>query len=148
LVLEKNPQLPVNAVLEIVRQSSDNSGNPNNTRGWGRVDAVRALQFAENGWEEADYFSVFPNANNPISSGNGPTTFRIALPSQSPVTISIYNILGQRVKKFQFFSGGGVVNPVKWDGTNENGIPLSSGIYPFRVKTNFGTIDSKVMIIR
>ena len=147
LVLEKFPELSVNAILEVIRQSGDNSGNPNNNRGWGRADAVKALQFAEGGYEEVNYFSVLNNINNPISSDN-PTIFRIALPGQSQVTISIYNILGQRVRKFQFFSGGGVVNPVLWDGANENGIPLSSGIYPFRVQTKFGKIDSKVMIIR
>ena len=112
------------------------------------MDAVKALQLAESGFEEADYFSVLPNINNPISLSNGYTEFRIAVPGQSPVTISIYNILGQRVKKITFFSGGGVINPVLWDGTNENGVPLSSGIYPFRVQTNFGKVDSKVMIIR
>lgn len=148
LVLEKNPQLPVNAILEIIRQSGDNSDNPNNSRGWGKVNAMSAIKLAENNYEEANTFSVLLNTNNPISSNSSSTVFRIALPGQSPITISIYNILGQRVRKFQIFSGGGVVSPIEWDGTNENGIRLSSGIYPFRVKTNFGTIDSKVMIIR
>ena len=147
LVLEKFPNLSVSAMLEVMRRSGDNWGNPNNSRGWGCVDAVKAIQIAEGGFEEADYFSVLPNINNPISSSNGSTIFRIALPGQTPVTISVYNILGQRVKRIQFFSGGGVVTPVLWDGTNEYGIPLSSGVYPYRVETNFGNIDSKVMII-
>jgi serine protease AprX len=148
LVLEKFPDLSVSAMLEVMRRAGDNWGNPNNSRGWGKVDAVKALQLAENGFEEVNYFSVLPNINNPISFNNGYTEFRIAVPGQSPVTISIYDILGQRVKKIEFFSGGGVISPVFWDGTNENGVPLSSGIYPFRVQTNFGRVGSKVMIIR
>ncbi len=66
----------------------------------------------------------FPNPFNPK------TCIRFSLPEASIVTIHLYNVLGQKVKSML----GGVkkeagVYQMEWDGTNEIGSPVASGIY-------------------
>jgi serine protease AprX len=143
LVMEKFPDLTVSDMLQIIRYSGDTS-SPNNDRGWGKVDAVRALTIAGGGSLEPAQFTVKLLNFSPFQNQ---TIFGIGLPKSSPITIDIYNVLGQRVRVL-FYSGGAILNPVIWDRRNENGMPVASGIYPFRVRTNFGAIDSKVVIIR
>jgi len=143
LVLEEFPHLTVSDMLQIIRYSGD-TPSPNNDRGWGKVDAVRALTIAGGGSLEPAQFTVKLLNFSPFQSQ---TIFGIGLPQPSPITIDIYNILGQRVKVL-FYSGGAILNPVIWDRRNKNGMPVASGIYPFRVRTNFGVIDSKLVIVR
>lgn len=146
LVLEDSPELTISEMLQIIRQSGDNP-NPNNDRGWGKVDGVRALAIAGGGTSEPSNYSVRLLNHNPFINL---TTFGVGLPQASPITINIYNILGQKVKTLSYsgISGSAILNRKDWDRRDENGIPVASGIYPFRVHTNFGNIDSKIVIVR
>lgn len=72
-----------------------------------------------------DNFELNQNYPNPF---NPSTTIRYALPSESKVTISIYNLLGQEVAT--------LVNDVKSSGYHEvvfNAANLSSGVYLYRI---------------
>ncbi len=74
-------------------------------------------------------FYLAPNYPNPF---NPSTTIQYGLPSASTVELVIYNSLGQEVRTL--FSG--VQNAgqqrILWNGRNDNGAPVSSGIYIFR----------------
>jgi len=86
--------------------------------------------------------SNYPNPFNP----NTHISFNLADPGYT--TISIYNILGQKI--------GTLVNEYKpaghysvmWNGTNRSGKPVSSGIYFYRLESNEFTDTKKMLLLR
>ena len=81
-----------------------------------------------------------PNPFNPV------TKIQFSLPRRSLVTIDVYDLLGRRVRRLvnEELSAGEKV--VTWDGKNDNGRQVSSGIYFYRIVTN-GFVESKKMIL-
>jgi hypothetical protein len=71
-------------------------------------------------------FSLYQNYPNPF---NPSTTIKYSLKNDSWVTIKIYNILGQEVKKLVDGYKQKGNNLVVWDGSNNYGNNVSSGIY-------------------
>ena len=72
------------------------------------------------------------------------------------VVIDIYDIAGQAVKTIgprNVFSSGSVIEPIYWNGTNDSGNPLGSGVYIYQVRmqteNEFTSImQGKLMIAR
>lgn len=77
-----------------------------------------------------EIFEVFPNFPNPF---NNITHIRYQLPEKGKVKIVLYNVLGQRVKTLvnEFQETGGYT--VQWDGRNEQGTEVGSGVYFYQV---------------
>jgi hypothetical protein len=76
----------------------------------------------------------YPNPFNPI------TTIQYTLPQPSRVSLKIYSLLGQEVRTLVGGDEYAGVHAVSWDGTNNAGIPLASGVYFCRIDaTNLGT---------
>ena len=74
-------------------------------------------------------YSLLGNYPNPF---NPSTTISYALPYQSSVELVIYDIMGAEVKSFVTSQSAGYQS-IFWDGTNENGSSVSSGIYLYRI---------------
>ncbi|MFC1558709.1 FlgD immunoglobulin-like domain containing protein, partial [candidate division KSB1 bacterium] len=70
----------------------------------------------------------FPNPFNPI------TNIRFQLPEASKVTLKIYNILGQEIKTLVNKNMDAGFHSFKWQGTNDRGIKVASGVYIYRIK--------------
>ena len=87
-------------------------------------------------WEEADFsqlpkeFNLRQNYPNPF---NPTTVIEYALPKASEVKIQIYNILGQRVRTVVNEKQEPGYKLIYWDGKDDNGTEVSSGIYFFRI---------------
>ncbi len=84
----------------------------------------------------ATRFDLFQNYPNPF---NPSTTIKFSVPSSQrdvvAVSLVIYNNLGQVVRHlFQGELSGGFYK-VQWDGTNDSGEPLPSGIYYIQFRT-------------
>jgi hypothetical protein len=77
-------------------------------------------------------FKLEQNYPNPF---NPSTSIKYQLPEAGPVTILVFNILGQKVKTLMnnTFQDPGYFR-LEWDGTNNNGQSLSSGIYFLQLK--------------
>ncbi|MFH2036867.1 MAG: T9SS type A sorting domain-containing protein [Candidatus Zixiibacteriota bacterium] len=88
-------------------------------------------------------FSLSQNHPNPF---NPSTMIEYSLPTRSPVKISIYNILGQKVTTLVDETVSAGNHNVIWNGTDKNGQPVASGIYFYRIETD-QFIDSKKMIL-
>ncbi|HLP16912.1 MAG TPA: FlgD immunoglobulin-like domain containing protein [Bacteroidota bacterium] len=76
-------------------------------------------------------FTLAQNYPNPF---NPSTTIGYALPRQSSVTVTIYNVRGQEVKSFKVGVQASGAQSVVWDGRNAAGAPVASGVYIYRVK--------------
>ena len=56
------------------------------------------------------------------------------LPQKSKVEITIYGITGRKIKILvSGYFNGGLYN-ISWDGTNQIGQPVSSGVYIYNLK--------------
>jgi len=90
-----------------------------------------------------DYIiSNYPNPFNPI------TTIRFFLPNPAETTIEIYNVLGQKIKTLvnEYKLSGSY--EVKWDGKNENGKNVSSGVYLCRLEQGRNVLIKRMTILR
>ena len=82
-----------------------------------------------------DGFELGQNYPNPF---NPTTVIPLRVPYASEVELTVYNLLGQQVKRL--FSG--LLEPgshtVMWDARDEQGHPVSSGLYLYVLTTNHG----------
>lgn len=90
-------------------------------------------------------FTLQQNYPNPF---NPETNIQYALAYSSEVVLVVYNLLGQRVKmlinKKQL---SGIYN-VLWDGTDDLGRQVSSGIYIYQLKADEYVKERKLVLIR
>ncbi len=85
--------------------------------------------------------SVYPNPFNPE------TTIAMSIPSNEPVTLAIYNIRGQVIRTL---IDNDVVESeaVVWNGMDDNGKSVSSGVYFARLTSSKGTAVHKMALIK
>ncbi len=90
-------------------------------------------------------FELFQNYPNPF---NPTTEIQFTIPYKSNVTINIINIAGQKVRILsnQEYSTGN--HTVTWDGKDDNGNQLSSGIYLYRLVTDNITLRKKMVLLK
>ena len=85
----------------------------------------------------------FPNPFNPE------TQIRFSLGGQENVKLVIYNIMGRQVRTLvngdSFNSGFHVLN---WDGTDNAGQKVASGMYIYRIKAGDFIADKKMLLVK
>jgi hypothetical protein len=83
-----------------------------------------------------------PNPFNPV------TAIEFALPERSQVTLDVFNVLGQRVRRLlnQTLPAGN--HNVVFDGRDNDGSELASGIYFYRIRAGQFTQSRKMMLIK
>jgi photosystem II stability/assembly factor-like uncharacterized protein len=81
--------------------------------------------------QQAETFQLHQNYPNPF---NPTTTIRYTMTEPGPVTLKIYNMLGQEIKTLleSHYHGAGSFN-IQWDGRNNAGQRVASGIYVYRL---------------
>lgn len=84
-------------------------------------------------------FSLYQNHPNPF---NNSTTINYRLAVGSYVELSIFNILGQKVKTLFNGRKAAGFHSIEWDATN-----FSSGLYYYQLKTDTGMLASKKLLL-
>ncbi len=102
-------------------------------------------QVAENAAGLPGRFELDPNYPNPF---NASTRIRFALPKPERVQVMIYNLLGQRVATVLDRRLPGGRHQVTWDGRNEQGIPVASGVYVFRMEAGDFRKARRLLLLR
>ncbi len=88
------------------------------------------------------------NFPNPFNSG---TFIQYSLPpnqSSYKVSLKIYNVLGQQVKVLKESSDHSDIYTLKWDGKNNVGTEVPSGIYFYKLVANNFTVTKKMLLVR
>lgn len=75
-------------------------------------------------------FVLFPNYPNPFDSTTV-VSFRLA--SDAKVNLSVFNVLGQKVRTLINGKRSSGMNSALWDGMNDSGEPVRSGLYLFEI---------------
>ncbi len=92
-----------------------------------------------------DKFALEQNYPNPF---NPTTIIKYTLPKEVDVTLKLYNMRGQEVKTLvskKQLAGNYVV---EWDGRDNNGIAVSTGIYFYRIQAGKFNRTNKMLLIK
>jgi hypothetical protein len=84
----------------------------------------------------------YPNPFNPV------TQFSIDLTAETHVSFRIYNVTGQVVKTLVDAPMTAGSHTITWNGTNNSGEALSSGVYFYRVVAGEEVVTSKMTLMK
>ena len=84
----------------------------------------------------------FPNPFNPV------TTIDYSLAERVYVDISIYNILGQKINSLVGETKPAGPHRVEWDGHDQSGNTVASGIYFYRIEAGEFSATKKMILLK
>ena len=90
-------------------------------------------------------FRLFQNFPNPF---NPATTISYHLPKDAKVNLQIYNLLGQEVRTLVNQTQTAGDNLVVWDGKDDSGQIVNSGLYIYRLETENTAIHRKMLFLK
>ena len=90
-------------------------------------------------------FALHENYPNPF---NPTTTLRFDLPEVSNLTLTIYNMLGQKVKTFNMQSTSAGYHSITWDATNDLGQQVGAGVYLYQLQTKDFVKTRKMVLLK
>jgi flagellar hook assembly protein FlgD len=90
-------------------------------------------------------FALEQNYPNPF---NPTTTIRYQLPDRAEVSLKIFDITGHEVRTLvkEILAAG--EHSVTWNGTNDRGIPVSSGVYLYQLKAGNRTESRRMLLLK
>ncbi len=152
LIKQYRPYISAQELIEILKNSARRDDfttfEPNAKWGFGKIDvynAVHNLASENNVMEttsEIMHVSNFPNPFNPV------TKIAFTLSKDMDVTVEIYNIKGQLIKKLlkKHLQCGN--HTIVWNGKDENNKTISSGVYFYKIITSNNSIIKKMLLLK
>jgi hypothetical protein len=121
--------------------ANDPNGNPIALAPQG-ADIIVAVKKEQ---AKPERFALMQNYPNPF---NPETTIEFALPQPAHVKLEIYNLLGQRISTLvdQRLDAG--VTAVKWNGRDDAGRQMPSGVYLYRIEAGSFTAIRRLVMMR
>jgi len=143
LVWSAKPSFTASQVFDTLKNSADDLGaaGPDRDFGWGRINALKALRLAVTGSKNfagTNKAVAYPNPFRPKTHHLVSFTIPEAMTAPN-VEVKVYTSEGELVKKLEVLS---------WDGKNDAGAAVASGVYLFRVKTDKDAAVGKFALIR
>ncbi len=92
---------------------------------------------------EYELLSAYPNPFNPT------TNLTFAMPKEGAVTLEVYNVLGMKVRTLEAgkrMSAG--YHTLVWDGRDNSGSILPSGVYIYRLSADQYTASKKMVMMK
>jgi hypothetical protein len=90
------------------------------------------------------HFAIAQNYPNPF---NPTTTIDFSLPTPTAWTLSVINVSGQVVKRYTGAAGVGSVT-VTWDGTDQDGQAVATGVYFYRLDAGDFSETRKMVLMK
>ena len=105
--------------------------------------AITGIEIDDNGLPgEFVLAQNYPNPFNPT------TEIQFALPERGNVDLAIYNTLGQRIRTLVSGVRSAGVFTVTWDGKNDLGKPVTSGIYMYKIVSGQHQAIRKMILMK
>jgi len=92
-----------------------------------------------------DIFALHQNYPNPF---NPVTTIRFDVPDESHIRMDVYNILGQQVATLVNSTLQPGFHAIRWNGTNDMGKPLASGMYIYKIQAKDFISVKKLVLMK
>jgi len=122
-----------------------NGVDVNETVTWTERGDRVALASLTTGGLTPDGFQLSQNYPNPF---NPQTSIGFNLPSAGHVTLKVYNILGQEVAVLVDGELTAGPHQAVWDGTDESGQAVTSGVYFYRITTESASQTRKMLLMK
>lgn len=90
-------------------------------------------------------FGLAPNYPNPF---NPATTIAYRLGETAAIRLAVYDVLGQRIKVLVDQPQAPGSYEVRWEGVDESGRPVGSGIYFYRLEAGPRVATGKMLLVR
>ncbi|MBT4270667.1 MAG: T9SS type A sorting domain-containing protein [Candidatus Marinimicrobia bacterium] len=90
-------------------------------------------------------FALHDNYPNPF---NPTTTLRFDLPEVSDITVTIFNMLGQKVRTFNMNNTPAGYHSIKWNATNNFGDPVGAGVYLYQLRAGDFVKTKKMILLK
>ncbi|GEM_PF-2736428 len=87
-------------------------------------------------------YQNYPNPFNPV------TEIRFVVPVDSKVELTVFNVLGQQIRSLASGRLPAGSHTVTWDGTDDEGTPVSSGIYFYRLSAGEYQDRKKMVLLK
>jgi hypothetical protein len=113
--------------------------------------------FIFTGWDDPasvpyEYEPILPNdlslSQNYPNPFNMSTTIEFGLPSRSRATLTIYNILGERLRTLISDILPAGTYRLSWNGLDESGEPVASGVYLYTLDTEDRSESRKLLLLK
>jgi hypothetical protein len=108
-------------------------------------DGVLTLEDGKNLAALLNNFSLLQNYPNPF---NPTTTIEYTLANSGRGSITVYNMLGQKVSVFDFQHSAPGTYHFNWTGQDDLGRPLASGIYVYQMKFDGQQESKRLLLLR
>ena len=129
---------------------------------WGTIRGLVDYSYDLYGINPVDRNDISPDVDNDeetvakpeITLGNYPnpfnptTTISFSIPEAANTTIEIYNIRGQKVKTLLNAHLDADQHEVTWQGTDDNGKNVTSGIYFYKLNSGRYTATKKMILLK
>ena len=109
------------------------------------LDAISVFDNSNAVIKKIDNFSFnniynYPNPFNPI------TKLRYDLPKDAFVSITIYDMLGNVINNLVSGNQSSGFKSIKWNATNNQGVPVSAGVYLYKIQAG-DFVETKKMVL-
>lgn len=109
------------------------------------VEIEQTVTGIDDGGVLPEEFVLEQNYPNPF---NPETTIRFALPKNAQVTLRVYNVLGQVVRTLVDKKLQAGVHELRWNGTQDNGAPVASGVYLLRLEAGNQVLVRPMLLMK
>ncbi len=144
LVLQANPSYTNMDIIEALRSTASQASNPNNSYGWGIIDAFQAANYftsinnpEPNLITQLKLYENYPNPFNPT------TMITFDVPESGNLSLTVYNILGERVAELVRGWTASGTHTVSW-----NASQLGSGMYFIVLENAQNRIIHKALLVK
>ncbi len=127
----------------LIRILMDGTEEPyDSIRGVFTIDITTSVLALE---EDPKNFTLYSNYPNPF---NPATTIEFSLPKAGFVTLVVYDITGQKISELVSGDKMAGVHSVVWNGNDDTGNEVSSGIYFYRLQAGEVTKTQAMTLVR
>jgi len=84
----------------------------------------------------------YPNPFNPS------TTIKFNIPQKSSISLTVYNVLGQKIRTLINEVKSAGFHQITWDGADGNGRQVAGGVFFYQLKTNDFSQIKKMLLLR
>ncbi len=132
LVIEAHPDWSAWEVRQALMLTADTAANPDNHRGFGRIQVLDAIQ-----WSSVAIDPIpAPGADPRLSIGPNPlvlpAAIAIDMPQAGQVRLDLYGPDGRHVSRIAERTAGAGPLRLTWDGRGSDGARLAAGVYLLR----------------
>jgi bacillopeptidase F len=158
ILRQLDPEITVDQIKDVLTKSSKDQGpaGKDNDYGAGVINIAAAVEYWKHikGWDKPaavlpQDFRLAQNYPNPF---NASTSIKYEVKqtasSTDKVTLKVYNVLGQQVKTLVEEPQAAGFYTVHWDGTDNRGQKMASGVYFYRLQAGDFTQTRRMAFLK